>query len=215
MNDEQRKQIERALDYSYEAPNESFLFENGKPSEDPDRIAEIIDAPDRKRILAIGSNRAPKQLACKFKHEPAIAAVAATLHDFDVVYAARIASYGAATLVRQTGAIVRVAVLYLTKKQLQCMHKSEGVEKPAYRFERYREIDLRLDTEQQILDTEQQIGEIDTYVANVGPAYMNGAPIALKEVKAIKRNLIVSARNAVRASRQGRPASRPGQIRTR
>ena len=76
-----------------------------------------MKADDRKRILAIGSNRSPRQLARKFKHEPVIAAVAATLHDFDVVYAARIASYGAATLVRQPGAIVRVAVLYLTKKQ--------------------------------------------------------------------------------------------------
>ena len=130
MNDERRKRIARALDYPYEASNESFLFENGKPSEDPDRIDEIINAPDRKRILAIGSNRSPKQLACKFKQpdEPAIAAVAATLHDFDAVYAVRIASYGAilATLACQPGAIVHVAVLYLTKGRLQRMYESEG-----------------------------------------------------------------------------------------
>ena len=115
MNDEQRKQIDRALGYPYEAPNESFLFENGKPGKDPDRIAEIINAPDRERILAIGSNRSPEQLARKFKQpdEPAIAAVAATSHDFDVVYAARIASYGAmpATLVCKRGTIARAAVL--------------------------------------------------------------------------------------------------------
>ncbi len=78
--DEQRKRIARTLDYPYEAPNGSFLFENGKPSEDPDRIDGIINAPDRKRILAIGSNRSPEQLARKFNKSDkcGIAAVAAT-----------------------------------------------------------------------------------------------------------------------------------------
>lgn len=62
---------------------------------------------------------------------------------------------------------------------MQRMHDSET---PACRFERYRKIDLRL-------DTGQQIDEIDTYVANVGPAFLDGAQVALKEVAAVERNL--------------------------
>ena len=51
---------------------------DGKPSEDPDRIDGIINAPNRKRLLAIGSNRSPGQLARKKSDKCAIAAVAAT-----------------------------------------------------------------------------------------------------------------------------------------
>ncbi len=46
-------------------------------------------------VLAVGSNAAPTQLACKFKHHGVVIPVLrCVLPDFDVVYAPAITSYG-------------------------------------------------------------------------------------------------------------------------
>ena len=78
----------------------------------PHGLSSWMVAPNWRRTTMDGDGQTP---------------VAATLHDFDVVYAVRIASYGAilATLACQPGAIVHVAMLYLAKGRLQRMYESE------------------------------------------------------------------------------------------
>lgn len=55
-------EIDRAVNYPYDAPDTAFVFENG-------RLRSLDDAAilyDRTAVLSVGSNRAPVQLRRKF-----------------------------------------------------------------------------------------------------------------------------------------------------
>ncbi len=119
--------VARALDYPYAAPPGSFLFRDGResPYEPPGRDAHGVRVP----VIGYGSNRAAAALARKYPGEARIPVEAAWLDGFDVVYAARIAGYGAvpATLASCPGCRVAVKVVWLALDQLPAMHVSESI----------------------------------------------------------------------------------------
>jgi len=116
--------LARARDYPYRVPAHSYVYR--------DSGIEAFDADatrGRTPVLAIGSNQSPERLAQKFGHDAShvIPVQRAHLRDFDVVYSAHIASYGAVPAMLQTseGSLVTLAVTWLTDMQLEIMNDSE------------------------------------------------------------------------------------------
>ena len=117
--------ILRALNYPYSYPAYDFVLDNGSAAPLQDRKSLEGRIP----VLAIGSNRSPEQLLRKFGDQDFLPVTCVKLCDYDVVYAAHIASYGAipAVLARSPGTIVDIAITWLTKLQLQRMHETEAI----------------------------------------------------------------------------------------
>ncbi len=123
--------VVRALHYPYSAPDHAYLHHGGglEALEAADQIA--AHRAGRVPVVAYGSNRAPQQLALKFPDLPVddgILVEPVELAGWDVVYAARITSYGAvpARIVEHASVTVRVAVTWLSPAQLKRMDASEG-----------------------------------------------------------------------------------------
>ena len=122
--DDRALQLARARGYPYAIPRSSFTYtDEGVAGFDSDLCA------GRTPVLAIGSNQSPSRLAQKFGGDAAhvIPVQRALLEDFDVVYSAHIASYGAVPAMLQVsaGSKVEVAVTWLNDEQLGIMHESE------------------------------------------------------------------------------------------
>jgi hypothetical protein len=136
--------LARARGYPYEFPKQSFTYRNGIAAP---FVSEMIQG--RTPVLAFGSNQSPERLQQKFGHnsDTVIPVQRARLRDFDVVYAARITSYGAVPAMLQShpGANVSLAVTWLDDIQLAVMHESEGVGS-GYDFALLDGVDLELDT---------------------------------------------------------------------
>ena len=117
--------ILRALNYPYSYPAYDFVLDKGSVAPLPDRNSLEGRVP----VLAIGSNRSPEQLLRKFGDQDFLPVTCVKLCDYDVVYAAHIASYGSipAVLARSPGTIVDIAITWFTKSQLQRMHETEAV----------------------------------------------------------------------------------------
>ena len=117
--------ILRALDYPYCCPAYDFVLDNGstKPLQDRNSLEGRIP------VLAIGSNRSPEQLLRKFGDQEFLPVTCIKLCDYDVVYAAHLASYGSipAVLARSPGTIVDIAINWLSKSQLKRMHETEAI----------------------------------------------------------------------------------------
>lgn len=116
--------LRRAFGYPYAAPRQSWQFHDGRVEAfDPDQRA------GRTPVLAIGSNRAPEQLARKYAALPGtlIPVERVFLRDFDVVYAATLTRYGAvpAMLQHVPGSRVELMLTWLTEAQLARMHTTE------------------------------------------------------------------------------------------
>lgn len=136
--------LRRAFGYPYAAPRQSWQFHDGRVEEfDPDRRA------GRTPVLAIGSNRAPEQLARKYADLPGtlIPVERVFLRDFDVVYAATLARYGAvpAMLQHVPGCRVEVMLTWLTEAQLARMHATE-LGAANYSFARLDQVHLETET---------------------------------------------------------------------
>ncbi len=115
-----------ALDYPYDAPGFSYLLNQGA-IEPLTASAEDRLFAGRQVVVAHGSNRAPAQLLRKFGVEATIPVTYGWLEDYDVVYGAHVARYGAitSTLVAARACRVRVAATWLTPAQLALMHATE------------------------------------------------------------------------------------------
>lgn len=116
--------LARARNYPYVFPRQSFTYRNGDAAAfDPDLKA------GRTPVLAFGSNQSPERLRQKFGASDGhvIPVERGRLQDFDVVFSAHIASYGAVPAMLQVseGALVDVAVTWLDDRQLDIMHDSE------------------------------------------------------------------------------------------
>ncbi len=117
----------RALGYPFDIPDHSFVYRDGgirafdNPGERDGRIP----------VIACGSNRAPRQLAWKYRDvaNAAIPVERAWLADFDVVHVAHLTGYGsiAATLQHVEAMRVEVSITWLTEDQLALMHQTESV----------------------------------------------------------------------------------------
>ena len=118
-------EIDRAVNYPYDAPDTAFVFDNG-------RLRSLDDAAilyDRTAVLSVGSNRAPVQLRRKFGDDAIIPVTPAVLHDCDIVHAAQLGYYGAVpcTAFPAAGCEVRLNVAWLDEAQLEIMHRTEAV----------------------------------------------------------------------------------------
>ena len=167
--------LARARGYPYDFPKRSFTYSNGivMPF-----VAEMVQ--DRTPVLAFGSNQSPEQLQRKYGHSAdiVIPVQRAWLRDFDVVYAARITSYGAvpAMLQSHSGVNVSLAVTWLDDAQLAVMHDSEGVGS-GYDFALLSGIHLEL-------DTRELRSEVHLYASLHGHFVHDQTAIALSAVSA-------------------------------
>lgn len=118
--------LARALGYPYPAHHGDFLFRSG---------ATLPLAPDMALdgltpVIAVGSNRAPAQLARKFADlDVAVPVTRLTARNVDVVHAAHMAGYGAvpATLAASPGTLVELWITWLDEPALTRMDATEAV----------------------------------------------------------------------------------------
>ncbi|HET6954131.1 MAG TPA: hypothetical protein VFI47_27445 [Acidimicrobiales bacterium] len=151
----------------------------------------------RTAVLAIGSNASPTQLDRKFAAaafaDPAtpegrIPVVPATVPDVDVVYAARVAHYGAvpATLAPSPGTVAQVFVTWLTPAQLDRMNETESLGR-AYRLTPVPGV--RIDG--------CDPATVPAYTAIAGVARFGGGPLAVARVPATGRSFPAATQRAV------------------
>jgi len=173
--------LRRAFGYPYAAPWQSWQFRDGQVEAfDPGR------RNDRIPVLAIGSNRAPEQLARKYADLPGtlIPVERVFLQDFDVVYAATLARYGAvpAMLQHVPGCRVELMLTWLTEAQLARMHATE-LGAANYNFARLEQLQLETETSEVHTSAFCYIGARGAFADDAAEAY------ALQQVPAEGRRL--------------------------
>lgn len=125
-----------AKTYPFPAPPRSYLLRSGTLAP-----IEGADFSDRIPLIGHGSNRSPEQLTRKFtlpgEEDWQIPVTFAWLEDYDVVYSAHVTQYGAvaSTLVHAPGCRVRIALNWLSERQVLRMHETEGRNYPFGRLE--------------------------------------------------------------------------------
>ncbi|WP_430472997.1 hypothetical protein ACQ0MK_13135 [Thalassospira lucentensis] len=142
------QELLRAFLYPYAAPEHDFLFKVDA-CEPVKQVDTVRLAYGRIPVLAVGSNRAPVQLTRKFSHQNLSDEILIThgwMDHHDIVYSAHMTGYGAipATLASSPGTKVRVAVTWLTAKQLSHMHVTESVPSH-YSYQQLHGRDIELD----------------------------------------------------------------------
>jgi len=173
--------LRRAFGYPYAAPRQSWQFRDGRVEAfDPGQRA------GRTPVLAIGSNRAPEQLARKYANLPGtlIPVERVFLRDFDVVYAATLARYGAvpAMLQHVPGSRVELMLTWLTEAQLARMHATE-LGAANYSFARLERVHLETETGEVRTSALCYVGARGAFTDDETPAY------ALAAVPARNRRL--------------------------
>ncbi|WP_051285279.1 hypothetical protein [Nisaea denitrificans] len=168
--------LRRAYGYPYPAPSHDYLFADGRV----EALPVDPDLGNRQPVIAVGSNRAPEQLARKFGDmgESTIPVTWAWMHGYDVVYCAHLAGYGSvpATLHGSPGTEVRVAVTWLTEVQLERMHETENVG-ASYVYGTF-------DPDAINLGDGRPAMRAGCYITKCGALALDGAPVALAEIEA-------------------------------
>jgi len=169
--------LERAMRYPYAVPMRPFV-QQGHRTLDPDEAG--IDRQQRSRLLVYGSNASPEQLARKLalSADPVLVEPA-WLHDFDVVYSAHFAAYGAvpATLQRSPGTTVRVAIIHLTDEQLRLVSATEL----NYELTSFGEETCEL-------PDGEPVTQLSAYISRHGCLLIDGSEVALVAVPARDRD---------------------------
>ena len=179
--------IKHAKAYPFAIPPSSYLFEDGRVSA---LDAAVIDRRRLVPVLAAGSNQSPAQLARKYDGLRAtIPAERGTLHDFDTVYAAKLARYGSvpATFQAAPGCATTVFVLWLDALSLARMHETEAL----YSFDHLTGIRVTLD------DGAGSLSEAFAYSSRVGCLNLAGSCVALAEIAARDRRLMALDQPAI------------------
>ncbi len=179
--------LAHALAYPYDIPGHSFVFEPQSGVARPSSVDELHAlCAGRTPVLAAGSNAAPEQLGRKFPPDgpdlDPIPVVRADVDGVDVVYAARIASYGAvpATPIDLPGTTAHVHLTFLTDLQLRKMNDSEAIG-IAYAIE---EMDAT-----RVGTTVELDGAVLRYVAIASALPVAGEPVALHPIRSSGRRL--------------------------
>ena len=117
--------LQRALDYPYDAPSDAYLIKDGHSL----ALPPGYDFAGRTPVLSVGSNRAPVQLNRKFGDRAEVAVTPVRVHDCDVVHVANLAPYGAVpcSAFPCHGTSVDLNIAWLTPAQLQIMHQTESL----------------------------------------------------------------------------------------
>ena len=171
--------IRHAKSYPFEILDRSYVYRRG--------VVQAFDthpAPHEGRVpvLAAGSNQSHRQIARKFDDHPSgdvIPSQRGWLHDFDVVYAAHLASYGSvpATFQYSPGTVVSVFVLWLDPPQVSRMHETEG----NYTFDHLDGVRIELD------ECDDVLKEAYSYSSKVGCFNNDNQCVSLSEIAAIGR----------------------------
>lgn len=173
------EKLSRAYGYPYPAPDHDFLFHEQTVS----LLDPSFDLNGRQPVIAVGSNRAPEQLARKFgaEQDRTIPVTWAWMHGYDVVYCAHLAGYGSvpATLHGSPETEVRVAVTWLTEVQLERMHETENVG-ASYVYGTF-------DPDAIDLGAGRPAMRAGCYITKRGALALDGAPVALAEIEAKRR----------------------------
>jgi len=171
-NSKRRALLTRARDYPYAYPRHAYVFRDGE--------AQRFDGASidgRTPVLAIGSNQSPSRLSQKFGRHHEIPVQRAWLDDFDVVYSAHVARYGAVPAMLQVspGSSVSIGVTWLDPAQLEIMHASE-LSAANYRY-------ATLEGVRVVLDDGRQLASVSAYVGRhahlAGPC---GAAVSLAAI---------------------------------
>lgn len=138
-----------------------------------------LDYSDRFPVLAYGSNASLMQLQEKFsnfKDDVVIPVIKADLFDFDVVYSAHFSPYGSipATIQYSPKTIVETFVTYLTKPQINHLHKTEKLG-TNYCFGKLFNIQL-------VLDNNVILHEVYSYLSLHNCLLINSSHIALSAI---------------------------------
>lgn len=201
--------VEIAKHYPFPRPGYSFLYVDGESlpllslGESPEDAEVEVDgrsvpagallrrrgiadpAPLSRRtpVLAYGANAAPERLLRKF--EPfgrgAFPVLQARLHDFDIVHAAHISSYGAvpATIEYAPGTVCDIAITCLDERELARMHETE--------FRRHTYLFGLLSNVKLEPDLLPAMDSVSTYVGGFGHIAPEGEPLALAAIRAESR----------------------------
>ncbi len=164
-----------ALAYPFDPPETSFRIVAGQVEP-----ATGQPAAGALPVLAVGSNRAPRQLLRKFKEMPGHSPIEVTvgmLADHDVVLSAHFARYGSmpARLWPAPGTTVQVSITWLAPDTLARMHETEGPTN--YRFDRMGDVDLRL-------EAGRQPDEVWAYCGLHNAFAPDGQPLAFAGIRA-------------------------------
>ncbi len=176
-NETEKDRVEHAKAYPFPSPGHGFVYEAG----DWRALDGPVGRNGRHPVLAAGSNQSPEQLRRKYGAMPDIGAVPAErgrLCDFDVVYAAHLTAYGSvpATFQHSPGTEVTVFLLWLTDRQLDRMHQTEG----NYTYDHLA--NLRL-----VLDGGEELDAAFMYSSKVGCVSHRGSCVGLAEIAARDR----------------------------
>jgi len=136
----------------------------------------------RAPVLAIGSNQSPLRLRQKFGRDHEIPVQRVWLDDFDVVYSAHIARYGAVPAMLQVspGSSVSVGVTWLDAAQLAIMHASE-LSAANYHY-------AKLEGVCAVLDDGRRLASVSAYVGRHGHLTgLRGEPLALAAIECRRR----------------------------
>lgn len=176
MNDEK---YYRATQYPYLIPDYSFVFEGGEAR--PIRTADDMPVLNHRHpVIACGSNLSHERLKQKYgKDAEPLPVIRMQLKNFDTVFAAHFAHYGAipATLHPSPGTIVSLALNWLSDEQLVRMHETE---KDNYHFCKLSRLDLMPEFG----------GPLDSayaYISSTGCWTPLDTPIPLAAISATKR----------------------------
>lgn len=201
--------LARAFGYPYASPAGSFVFDVGageaRPLPSGGSVAALVEG--RTAVLAVGSNSAPEQLSRKFAGLAGEIPVLRTfVRDVDVVFAARVASYGSvpATLASSPGTVVSVFTTFLDREQLEVMHTSESVG-IAYDVE---EVPVESVSIEGLGDASfgmasgapYSVDRVLAYAARSGLLEVSGSPVALAAVRAEGRRFPAWSQREVLAS---------------
>lgn len=179
--------LRRAFDYPYDVAPRGFVFRTTEDGSFETRELPPTFRPsaDAVPVLAIGSNRAPQQLARKYADFPPgteIPLAVGRLADHDIVFLASFARYGAlpAALMTAPGVAVSVHMMWLTPQQLERMHATEGPHN--YRYEEREDLSVELEG----LPTPE--GAVGLYAPRIRPLSENGRPLPLAAIQAMGRS---------------------------
>ena len=181
----------RALRYPYDRPSGPVGFDIATGTARPLAPSDV-GARGRTAVLAVGSNAAPEQLARKFAPDGPVGGTIPVLpvrwRDHDVVFAARLSSYGAlpATPLPSDGTVVDVHVTLLDDDQLAVMHRSESVgdERPAYEVVEVAPRSVEVPGGAGVT---LPSGALLAYASVAGPLHLDDGPVALAAVTASGR----------------------------
>jgi len=208
---EEFRLLKKAKEYPFPVPSFSYFFLNGEAFVIKELIesnlgnskiiyknavfnfSELIGSTNSKNlphlreltpVLAYGSNGSVQQLVRKFSGFSTftfIPVIKAKLYDFDVVYSAHFAAYGAVPLTLQfsKGTVLHTFITFLTDAQLKRMHQSESVGTNYYYGEL---INVNINFERNILN------EIYSYFSLHGCLFIDNTFYSSADVLAIKRS---------------------------